>query len=82
MDKLANVSLKYAHLMRKLTRVKKMVVALLVTTIMILPAFAQQKNDIAVIGYFAGRATALDSFPVQKLTHLIFSFCHLKGDRL
>jgi len=35
-----------------------------------------------VIGYFAGRATALDSFPVQKLTHLIFSFCHLKGDDL
>jgi len=44
-------------------------------------AFSQQNNDIAVIGYFAGRASALDSFPVQKLTHLIFSFCHLKGGR-
>jgi chitinase len=45
-------------------------------------SFAQKKNDIAVIGYFAGRATALDSFPVQKLTHLIFSFCHLNGNKL
>lgn len=35
-----------------------------------------------MIGYFAGRPTALDSFPVQKLTHLIFSFCHLKGYKL
>ena len=47
-----------------------------------LTSFSQQKNDIAVIGYFAGRATALDSFPIEKLTHLIFSFCHLHGDKL
>lgn len=36
----------------------------------------------AVIGYYAGRNTALDSFATEKLTHIIFSFCHLKGNRL
>ena len=40
------------------------------------------KNNIAVIAYYAGRTTMIDSFEVEKLTHLIFSFCHLKGDSL
>ena len=39
-------------------------------------------TGIRVIGYYAGRNTAIDSFPVEKLTHIIFSFCHLKGNRL
>jgi len=37
---------------------------------------------MAVIGYYAGRSTGVDSFPTDKLTHIIFSFCHLKGNRL
>lgn len=41
-----------------------------------------QKGGLNVIGYFAGRVTALDSFPVGDLTHLIFSFAHLNNDRL
>src|SRR5258705_1867119 len=45
-------------------------------------SFSQNKNEVAVIAYLAGRAAVLDSFPVQKLTHLIFSFCHLKGNKL
>lgn len=36
----------------------------------------------AVIGYYAGRSTALDSFATDKLTHIIYSFCHLKGHQL
>ncbi|WP_431211215.1 glycoside hydrolase family 18 protein [Puia sp. P3] len=39
-------------------------------------------GDLAVIGYYAGRNTAIDSFPTQKLTHIIFSFCHLRGNQL
>jgi len=35
-----------------------------------------------VIAYYAGRPTMVDSFPVEKLTHIIFSFCHLRGDSL
>jgi chitinase len=45
-------------------------------------SFAQKKNDLAVIGYFAGRTSALDSFQIGKLTHLIYSFCHLNGNKL
>ena len=40
------------------------------------------QQPLAVIGYYAGRSTMVDSFPVEKLTHIIFSFCHLKGDGL
>ena len=48
------------------------------------PAGAQQARSkpLYVIGYYAGRNTMVDSFPVEKLTHIIFSFCHLKGDEL
>lgn len=45
-------------------------------------SFAQKNKDISVLGYFSGRTTALDSFPVGKLTHLIYSFCHLKDGKL
>lgn len=49
-------------------------------------ATAQKPDDpkagLAVIGYYAGRSTEVDSFPTGELTHIIFSFCHLKGDRL
>lgn len=42
-----------------------------------------QQHKIVVIGYYAGKNPAqLDSFSVEKLTHIIFSFCHLKGNRL
>ena len=53
-----------------------------------IPFFSQgsfsQKNSepFAVIAYYAGNAQRLDSFKVEKLTHIIFSFCHLKGNRL
>jgi len=50
-----------------------------------IPLFAQKKKSqkpIAVIAYYAGRTTMIDSFEVEKLTHLIFCFCHLKGNLL
>src|ERR1700722_8931119 len=48
------------------------------------PAHSQssRKGKLAVIGYYAGRNTAIDSFATEKLTHIIFSFGHLKGNRL
>lgn len=46
-------------------------------------AFSQPKNDFAVIAYYAGKNLAeIDSFSAEKLTHIIFSFCHLKENRL
>jgi chitinase len=46
-------------------------------------AYSQSNSKpFVVIGYYAGRAEKLDSFQVEKLTHIIFSFCHLKENRL
>ena len=42
----------------------------------------KQAKKMAVIGYYAGNATHINQFPIEKLTHIIFSFCHLKGNRL
>lgn len=39
------------------------------------------QSKFAVYGYYAGNATLVDSFPVEKLTHLSFSFTHLRGSR-
>ncbi|MEO5681155.1 MAG: glycoside hydrolase family 18 protein [Chitinophagaceae bacterium] len=47
--------------------------------------FAQQKSSkksMAVIAYYAGPTARIDSFEVEKLTHLIFCFCHLKENKL
>jgi len=35
-----------------------------------------------VIGYFSGGTQDVDNVEAKKLTHIIFSFCHLKGNRL
>ncbi|HMH20454.1 MAG TPA: glycoside hydrolase family 18 protein [Puia sp.] len=45
-------------------------------------ALASRAQGPAVIGYYAGRNSAIDSFEVEKLTHIIFSFCHLKDNKL
>ena len=46
-------------------------------------AYGQTKKQFAVIAYYAGKnPLQLDSFATDKLTHIIFSFCHLKGARL
>lgn len=42
----------------------------------------EKKAPFSVIGYYAGNSTLIDSFPIEKLTHIIYSFCHLKGNRL
>jgi chitinase len=44
-------------------------------------SFAQKKK-IAVIAYYAGRPTMVDSFPIEKVTHLIFCFAHLRNDSM
>jgi chitinase len=46
-------------------------------------SYGQSKKNFAVIAYYAGKNSfELDSFSVEKLTHIIFSFCHLKGSGL
>jgi chitinase len=43
---------------------------------------AQSSKDFTVIGYYSGNAEKVDSIAAEKLTHIIFSFCHLKGNKL
>ena len=37
---------------------------------------AQPNNPICITGYYSGNAQRLQTFPVEKLTHIIFSFGH------
>lgn len=45
-------------------------------------AQTKQTQRIAVIGYYAGNAESVNAYPIEKLTHIIFSFCHLKGNKI
>ena len=41
-----------------------------------------QDSSIRVIAYYSGSSEKLDQYPVEKLTHIIYSFSHLKGNEL
>lgn len=62
------------------------IILLLLISMSSLYCIAQKKNetagkkDLAVIAYYAGRTSLIDSFEVEKLTHIIFCFGHLKGN--
>jgi chitinase len=45
-------------------------------------SIAQPSNTFTVTGYFFGGPEKVDSVAVEKLTHIIFSFCHLTGNKL
>jgi chitinase len=55
---------------------------LFVAVVCWLPAFSQAKPDLNILAYYFGGPDKVDSLPAEKLTHIIFSFCHLKGNRL
>ncbi|PKB18935.1 glycoside hydrolase family 18 protein [Flavobacterium sp. 5] len=50
----------------------------------LIPLFisGQNKKDLSVIAYYMGDDKQIDEFDVSKLTHIIFSFCHLKDGKL
>jgi chitinase len=43
---------------------------------------AQAPSDFRIVGYYSGSSVPIDSFETYTLTHLIFCFGHLKGNRL
>lgn len=44
--------------------------------------FAQTSpSSFRVVGYYCGSSTAVDSFEIEQLTHIIFSFGHLNGNK-
>lgn len=42
---------------------------------------AQTRSDFSVIAYYTGDSETIDRYEVSKLTHIIFSFGHLKEGR-
>jgi chitinase len=42
----------------------------------------KEENNLNVIAYYSGDRATIDQYPVQKLTHIIFSFVHLKGNKI
>ncbi|HOX83562.1 MAG TPA: glycoside hydrolase family 18 protein [Chryseolinea sp.] len=44
--------------------------------------FAQNQKSINIIAYYSAGPEKVASIQAEKLTHIIFSFCHLKGNRL
>lgn len=56
------------------------IISLLVFPVVI--AAQSKGGEMAVIAYYSGNSKAIDNYQVKKLTHIIYSFCHLKGNRL
>jgi chitinase len=44
--------------------------------------YAQPAKTFNIIAYYSRGPEKVDSLPAEKLTHIIFSFCHLKGNKL
>lgn len=62
---------------------KKLIATIFLLSFIVIGSFCQSKNNFAVIAYYSGRSISqIDSFPIEKLTHIIFSFCHLSGNQL
>lgn len=53
-----------------------------VLLLLIHPGYAQVNPSFTVTAYFMGSPAQADSVDASKLTHIIFSFCHLKGNTL
>jgi chitinase len=77
------------HYMISIPPMKKTLLTILVLTCPTLYARAQSSaphppspRNPAVIAYYATKTFDLDSFATDKLTHLIFSFCHLRDNRM
>lgn len=41
-----------------------------------------QKKEFNIIAYYSHGPEMVDDLPAEKLTHIIFSFCHLQGNKL
>src|ERR1700749_4452648 len=48
----------------------------------ITPVPGANPGELSVIAYYTGNDSLIDYYPVDKLTHIIYSFSHLKGNRL
>lgn len=56
--------------------------AIIIASISISSLHAQAPADFKVIAYYSAGPDQVDGLPAKKLSHIIFSFCHLKGNKL
>ena len=45
-------------------------------------SYGFSQNNFTVTAYYAGDSAEIKRYDPKKLTHIIFSFCHLKGNKL
>ena len=57
------------------------IVAGIILLFVLQPVQAQERGK-AIISYYSGNAERLDSFDANKMTHIIYCFGHLDGNRL
>ena len=53
-----------------------------IISLLVLPGLAERVCAQQIIAYYSGSSKKLNKYPVKKCTEIIFSFCHLKGNRL
>jgi chitinase len=70
--------------MRNNTRLKILFTTLLINSLIISkPAFSQsQEKPMVIIAYYMGDGNDITNYKTEKLTHIIYSFLHLKGNTL
>ncbi|HEX6223357.1 MAG TPA: glycoside hydrolase family 18 protein [Chryseolinea sp.] len=56
--------------------------ALLIVFAALANSYGQSPNKFTVTAYYFGGPEKVDSLAVEKLTHIVFSFCHLNGNKL
>src|SRR3569832_1170670 len=60
---------------------KKLVAILFLLLSFFSEGIAQSSSGFRVVGYYCGTTIPVDSFEIEKLTHIIFCFGHLEGNR-
>lgn len=45
-------------------------------------AYSKEKKDYKIIAYYTGNGETIQQYPVEKLTHIIYSFLKIKEDTL
>lgn len=60
---------------------KKLFLTLIIFTVS-MPGYPQPANDIRVLAYYLGNGADLEQYDVNQMTHIIFCFGQLDGNRL
>jgi chitinase len=58
------------------------ILVFILTSAVIGQEFSKSVSKYAVIAYYMGRGNDAAEYPVEKLTHIIYSFLHLEGNKL